>query len=365
MKVLLLGGTGTLSTAICKLAIQNGIRVSVLNRGNNNCKLPSGVQIFVGDFKDEDSLRSCLSDGSFDVVVDFLSRIPSDIERVYSIFANFCRQYIFISSSCVYCRAVEDFPITETSPKPNTLWKYNIEKYECEQKLIELASKSQSYYTIVRPYITYNEERIPFGLAPAYKYHKTIIERLKAGKPWFTWDNGLAHTTVTFSDDFAEGVVGLFQNEKAINEDFHITSNFCYTQIELIEKVFMQLSLKPNVISFLSDEIGTILPEYHDMLKGDRSLDAVFDNSKIKNAVPGLTFKTSFDEGIKKVISFWDGTQPVYDYSFDARIDKLLSKKGIKVGYMRYPGADKKSLIVYVLYRYFPLRIANILHRWI
>ena len=136
MRVLLLGGTGTLSTAICRLAVNKGIEVSVLNRGNNNSKLPKGVTIYKGNFHSKQDLLQCLEHGKYDVVIDFLSRIPSDIEHVYSIFSNNCQQFIFISSACVYRRAKEDFPIKETSPKPNKDWSYNIEKYNCEKKMI-------------------------------------------------------------------------------------------------------------------------------------------------------------------------------------------------------------------------------------
>ena len=36
MRILLLGGTGTLSSDIMKLSLEKGYDVSILNRGNNN-----------------------------------------------------------------------------------------------------------------------------------------------------------------------------------------------------------------------------------------------------------------------------------------------------------------------------------------
>lgn len=58
-------------------------------------------------------------------------------------------------------------------------WDYNVEKYNSEKELVKLSQNASCYYTIIRPYITYDDERIPFGIAPSYKYHRTIIERLK------------------------------------------------------------------------------------------------------------------------------------------------------------------------------------------
>lgn len=364
-KVLLIGGTGTLSSAVLKRAIHEEYSMTIMNRGTNNKNVPKNVDVIIADFFNSKELNDNFKDKNFDVVVDFLSRTTSDIDRVYPVFRDRCKQYIFVSSACVYKRNKEDFPVKENSPKPNTLWKYNVDKYECEKRLQMLSVGAKSFYTIVRPYITYNPERIPLGISPAYKFHKTVLERIKNGKPWFVWDDGKALTTLTYTEDFAVGMVGLFLNGKAKNEDFHITSDYCYTQKQVIEMLFEKLGMPLNIISIPSKELANSLPEYTQMLLGDRALDAVFDNSKIKDAVPLLNFTTSLDRGLDKVVEYWRKAEPLYDYQFEGRIDFLLSKYGIKTKYIKYNKAEKGSLILYLLYRYLPLNIANKLRRWI
>lgn len=363
--ILLLGGTGTLSTAVLQEALNHGDHVTVMNRGSNNTSLPNGVDVVICDFKNKTDLQDKFSSQSYDVVVDFLSRAPSDIERVYPIFKDKCQQYVFISSACVYRRAKEDFPIKETSSKPNTDWSYNVEKYESELKLQELAKQAFSYYTIVRPYITYNEERIPLGIAPSYKYHKTIIERIKAGKTWFVWDGGKAITTVTYTEDFAVGVVGLFLNEKAKNEDIHITGDYSYTQMEVARMLFQKLNMPESIVDIPSSEIGRILPEYKQMLDGDRALNAEFDNSKIKEVVPELVFKTDLSKGLDLIISHWEKSKPLYDYIFEARIDKMLNSVSAKTQFVKYTGSPNNSRRLYMAYKYLPVNLANKLKRWL
>ncbi len=361
MHILLVGGTGTLSSAVRNQALKVGHNVSIFNRGNNNADIPENVKIYIGNFKDRNSLLSNFADNNnFDVVVDFLSRIPSDIERVYPVFKDHCRQYIFVSSACVYRRNEEDFPLVEDSPKPNKDWSYNIEKYECEQKLIEICKGSSPFYTIVRPYITYDERRIPLGIAPDYKYHATIIERIRAGKPLFVWDDGKAITTVTHTSDFAKAVVGLFLNEKAVNEDFHITSGYQYTGRELLENIFQCLGIKPNIVTIPSERIVAILPQYASMLKGDRSLNAIFDNSKIKAAVPNLTFETDIMNGLKQIINYYDSvSHRNYDYAYEGQIDRLLRDVGQSTQYRSFPGSTVSQMLIYYIYKYFPLRYAR------
>ena len=259
----------------------------------------------------------------------------------------------------MYRRNPTDFPIIEDSPKPNSDWLYNVQKYECERKLIGLSGREESVYTIIRPYITYDDERIPLGLTPAYHFHRTIIERIRAGKPWVIWDEGRAITTITHTDDFAKALVALFLNQKAFNEDFHLTSGYQCSQKELINLIYNKLSVSPNIVSLKTDEIVNELPEFRGILLGDRALDAIFDNSKLLAAVPGLTFEISIEKGIERVLRYWDSSDNYdYDYRFDAKMDRLVSKKS-RTTFLNYRNSTKDARSIYYCYRYLPLAIAS------
>ncbi|MBT4500634.1 MAG: NAD-dependent dehydratase, partial [Gemmatimonadetes bacterium] len=45
MKVLFIGGTGTISTACTRLAAERGIELYLLNRGQRQVEIPNGVQV--------------------------------------------------------------------------------------------------------------------------------------------------------------------------------------------------------------------------------------------------------------------------------------------------------------------------------
>lgn len=357
MKILLLGGTGTLSRAALQYCLDKGHDVTIMNRGRNNAHVPSNVHIVLGDFYVLGTFKDSFST-QYDVVVDFLSRAPQDIERVYPFFYSRCTQYILISTACVYRRASLDFPIKEDSPKPNKDWSYNVEKYNCECKLKELYQELKKdgqscFYTIVRPYVTYDQERIPYGIGPAYKYHRILLERIKHGKPMFVWGKGDTRITLTNTKDFAVGLIGLFMNKEAVNTDFHITSNFVYTWKEVLELLYRKLGNEPNIVSCTTEEISAIWPEFRGMLLGDRTLDAIFDNSKIKKAVPELSFSVDLNRGIDEIIAYYDALESFnYDYIFEAKIDRLLSCKVKSCSFIQYNKAPYKSIIKYLIFRY-------------
>lgn len=360
IRVLLLGGSGTLSKAVLEESMAKGYTLTIMNRGKKSPKVPAGVEHLVCDVKNEEALKEILKGRCFNVVVDFVSRIPSETQMLFSIFNGICEQYIFISTACVYQRNQEDMPINEGSPKPNKNWSYNIEKFECEEILKSLSKEAKSYFTIVRPYITYDSERIPFGIAPEYKYHRTIIERIKSGKPMFIWGDGQTMTTSTYVSEFAVGLVGLFLNDKARNEDFHITSSMSYPVIDVLTLLYKKLGKEPQIVHFTNEELSKWLPQYRNMLLGDRVLPAVFDNSKIKSAVPEFESKITLSDGLDKILAYYsENGNYEYDYKYEGAIDRLLSNKGVKCGFEQYAYSPKNGRVVYTVYRYFCYAIAN------
>lgn len=86
MKVLLIGGTGTISTAVTRLLVQKGWDIYLLNRGHRNDILPDSIHWLNADVRDENSLRSAIGDTCFDVVCDFIGFVPEHVEQDIRVF---------------------------------------------------------------------------------------------------------------------------------------------------------------------------------------------------------------------------------------------------------------------------------------
>lgn len=365
LKILILGGTGTISSAVLRECLDRGFNVTILNRGTYNDKLPQIVSVLIADFRNAILLKQIIVGCKFDVVVDFLSRTREDIARVFPIISPSCKQYIFISSCCVYKRENKDFPIVENSPKPNVHWSYNVHKYEAEEELKELAMKSKCIYTIARPYITYDERRVPYGLAPSYNYHRTIIERIKNGKPLLLWNRGDNLITVTQNRDFARVLIGLFNNARAFSEDFNIVSPFRYTYKEIVESLYKKLNVTSCCIDVCVEDINKNIPTERQMMLGDRTLDAIFDNSKLYRTIDGIKFEYDLEKGLDIILDYYSSSDCyLYDYKYDALIDRIAKIAGANnVGYKRYDGSNYKGLFIYYIYRYLPYKLADFLSR--
>src|SRR5215210_8614399 len=118
LRVLYLGGTGTISASCVRLSVESGMSVSVLNRGNNSAgrEMPDGIRWLTGDVTDDDSLLAALGDQRFDAVVNFLSYDADDVRRMVRIFGTRTHQYVHISSGSIYAKPVLQSPIDESTP---------------------------------------------------------------------------------------------------------------------------------------------------------------------------------------------------------------------------------------------------------
>ncbi len=324
MKVLFIGGTGNISMASTRLANERGIEVYLLNRGKTKAEIPQGVQSLVADINNVEATKKAIANHQFDVVVNWIAFKPEDITRDYQLFKDHTQQYIFISSASAYQKPALHPVITESTPLKNPYWDYSRDKIACEVLLNKLYRENDFPITIVRPSLTY-ETVIPVALGSWDDF--TIIERMRQGKKIIIHGDGTSLWTVTHSQDFAKGFVGLLGHQQAIGNSFHITSDEILTWNQIYEAVAAAAGVELNAIHIPSDFIG-LFEEFHiGNLLGDKAISVIFDNTKIKSFVPEFKATIPFKEGIKKTVEWFDAdkTRIRIDESNNAFLDEVIA----------------------------------------
>lgn len=354
MNILLIGGTGTISNEVTNRCLKLGYSVYIMNRGLRKTVLPDSVNLIKADIRKESikELKSKLKNMNFDVVVDFISYTLDEMKKTLN-FIN-CNQYIFISSATVYTPKKDLDKYKETDEKNNIEWSYCKNKIECEKYLIEKSQKDKNFiYTIIRPYVTYDERRIPFQMAPGADYY-TIIDRILRGLPIVICGDNVK-CTVTSSQNFAVGLVGLFQNKKAFNEDFHITSDEYTTWETIISLLAANLKVKVEFIRIPLEYIKKIDRNNTaidiQQILSDKSRNMIFDNSKIKNAVPEYSAYSSIYDNINDIINYYKkGNNKNINYLWNACLDRIIydyNKRKINIDV--YKINNKKNYILYII----------------
>jgi nucleoside-diphosphate-sugar epimerase len=338
MKLLFIGGTGVISSACTALAAERGLDLTLLTRGQHAANLPPGIKGMIADVNDP-ALFQRLQSESFDAVIDWIAFTPADIERDLKLFRGRTRQFVFISSASAYQKPPNHYVITESTPLANPFWSYSQEKIACEARLMKAYRDEGFPVTIVRPSLTYGETLVPLVLNSWQKSY-TAVDRMIRRKKVVVPGDGSSLWTITHNTDFAKGLIGLLGQQQAIGEAFHITSDEVLTWDQIFKTVGAAVGVEPQLIHISSDFIAACLPDKKGTLIGDKAVSVVFDNSKIKNFVPDFSATTTFAEGVRRSLAWFDAdpARKQIDTEVNDRLDKLIAafEKGMSEAIQRF-----------------------------
>ena len=250
MKILIIGGTGTISSAITRQLAAEGHDLLLLNRGNRSAELPHNVKLITGDINDHtDEVMAKLGEETFDAVCEFIGFHPEQVERDIRLFSGRTKQYVFISSASAYNKPARQHVITEGTTLANPYWEYSRNKIACEAVLMQAYRETGFPMTIIRPSHTYCEREVPVGVHGSNGSWQ-VLKRMIEGKPVIVHGDGSSLWTMTWNEDFAPSAYDLR---------------------------------------------GALL--------GDKAVTVRFDCSKLKRAVPGFCATTHLDQGVRKAVT--------------------------------------------------------------
>ncbi len=322
LRVLFIGGNGTISAHSSRLAIERGYDLTLLNRGRSTSRPPIvGARQLEGDAGDPASIAAAVEGKEFDVVVNFRSFLPAQVAADISLFDGRVAQYAYISSASAYQKPVGHLPITESTPLHNPFWQYSRDKIASEDLLVAAYRDRGFPATIIRPSHTYDETSIPLDGG------WTIIDRMRRGKPTLIHGDGTSLWTLTHSRDFAVAFVGLLGHPAAVGDAFHITSDEVQPWNQIATDLGRAAGVQPTLVHASSSTIAKSIPEWGPGLLGDKAHSVIFDNSKVKALVPEYTATTPFWRGAEEIIAWYDAAEQrrVVDARLDATLDAIVA----------------------------------------
>ncbi len=301
MRVLFIGGTGIISSACSPLALESGIDLYLLNRGQSHRGVPEGAKVLHGDIRDPASVAAAIGDMKFDAVVNWIAFTTDHIQQDIDIFKGRIGQYVFISSASAYQTPPSTLPVTESTILDNPNWEYSRNKIACEEALVTAYRDHKFPMTIVRPSHTYDKTLLPFD------HNWTVVDRMRRGLPVVVHGDGTSLWVLTHHRDFALGFVPLLGNSHAIGEAYHITSDEWLTWNQIYDIVAEAAGTTAKKVHVPSDYIAARHPQWGAGLIGDKGNSMVFDNSKIKRIAPAFAATTTpFCRGAEEIIAWYE-----------------------------------------------------------
>lgn len=329
-----------MSGAVAERAVADGHSVTVINRGKR--RTAPGCETIVSDKRDFNRIGKALGGRHFDVAIDFLVFNREDSINSFQFYSQRCDHYILISSCFVY-----DFSkggvMHEGSPRGLSCWRYSAGKCEAEDALVQLAREVPCRYTIVRPFVTYGNTRIPFSLAPAHGHDWTLVFRAHAGKPLVSWDGGRGSCNIMRVEDFCTGLFGLLKNPRAYREAVNVCGDETPSWQDVICAVEKATGVDIPVIDLPKEFLQRHYSQRSEEIAG-RSFNVVASNAKLKKLVPSFRQTISLRDGIARTISAYreNGFENGVDWIFDAKCDEVINawhrqnKEKERFGFVNY-----------------------------
>jgi nucleoside-diphosphate-sugar epimerase len=319
LRVLFTGGSGIISSACSRLAVERGMDLYVLNRGRSTDRpLPAQATVLRGDIRDPESVDAALGDLTFDAVVNWVAFTPEHVQADIKLFRERTRQYVFISSASAYQTPPARVPVVESTPLANPFWQYSRDKIACEELLVEAYRTEGFPATIVRPSHTYDKTSVPFDGG------WTVLERMRQGKEIVVHGDGTSLWTLTHHTDFARGFVPLLGHSRTIGDAFHITSDDVLTWNQIAEFLAAAAGVEARVVHVPSDVIAAADPQWGAGLLGDKAHSMIFDNAKLRSVVPDYNATVPFEQGAREIVA-WHDEDPSRQ-RVDAQLDTLMDR---------------------------------------
>ena len=223
MKVLLIGGTGAMGKHLSKILSDNCIETFVTTRKH---RIDSKyIKYMVGNALEMEFLKKTMNT-KWDAIVDFMLYSSSQFYERIELLLNSTTHYFYISSSRVYANSKSK--IIESSPRLLdhaqdeeflNSGEYSLQKAEQENYFL---NATRNNWTIIRPYITYSEERLQLGV---FEKEEWLYRALQGKTIVFSKEIARKKTTLTYGLDVANAIYSLFRHPETKGQVYHITQN--------------------------------------------------------------------------------------------------------------------------------------------
>lgn len=332
MKILILGGTGSMGKSLVTILSSNpNNQIYVSTRGNHTNT--SNIFYLKGNAHDTFFLKKILST-YYDAIIDFMYYESKEFEEKINSLLSQTKQYFCISSARVYSNSLQ--PMTEHSPRlidtiqdPIYLQSndYSIEKCKIENIL---QNSQKRNWTIIRPYITYNDNRLQLGI---YELNDWYYRFCKNRTIPISRNIALATTTLTYGLDVAKGINTLIGQKEALGEIYHITSPIAITWKEIIEiydKTIFKITGRNIKYQITKDDIFSHFGIKEPQIIYDRNYTRMFNNTKIGRYININTFTTP-QNGIQQCIESYihNNESTIYNINWyrQALMDRITGEQ--------------------------------------
>jgi nucleoside-diphosphate-sugar epimerase len=323
MKILIIGGSGLISTWITSQLVEQGQHdVTLYNRGQTEIRYNGTVNVIHGDRKDFPAFERQMADaGLFDCVIDMVCYAPAEAESLIRAFQARIKQLIFCSTVDVYSKPATRYPYVESEPHKG-LNTYSKNKAIIEARLMEAHHAGAFAVTTIRPAHTYGESR---GLIHSLGGSLTYLDRIRRGKPIIVHGDGQSMWVSCHAEDVARAFVAAIGNARTYGNAYHTTGEEWLTWNRYHQLVAEALGASaPALVHIPADLLARLTPERATVVLENFQFNNIFDNSAARRDLQ-FAYTIPFITGVQRITQWLDERNKIPNSDGDPLDDQIIA----------------------------------------
>jgi nucleoside-diphosphate-sugar epimerase len=326
MNVLLIGGTGLISTGIIKHLLARNARITMYNRGQRENTLPPGIEAIQGNRDEFDAFEKTFADRRFDVVIDMICFGPEQAQSDLRAFAGRCEHFIVCSTVCTYTPRTPPGVLVNETFEQKPISEYGQNKLKCEQIFLAAHQAKKLNVTIVRPSSTYGQGN---PLIDNLEPNAAAWDRIQRGLPVLCSGDGMGLWVATHRDDCGKLFAYAAMNPKTYGQCYNATRDRNFTWRDYYREGSAALGCKANLIFMPAAWIFAHDPKRFGLLREITQFHGAYSSEKAKHDLPEYRCEIDFKDGAAQTFAdvrrrnAWRSSEG--DSLYQSMIDKALA----------------------------------------
>ena len=285
MHVVVVGGTGIISSGIVKALLQFGHKVTVYNRGLRVPpeQLPHGVRFLQGDRKQRADFEAAMQAQHFDAAIDMLCFNAEDAASDVRAFRG-VRHFIQTSTISTFGGPLAELPTSETSPLlPDS--DYGRNKMAADNLFLAAHERGELAVTIFKPHYIWGPG---MSICRQIAHDKRWIDRMRRDMPLIVTAGGQLLMTHCHSDDCGIAFAAAVGRARCLGQVYLLTGPNHITWAEYHRQIAAALGRKVTLVDAPAELLLKVWPENTKQLASESRWNRIFKLDKIRARHPGV-----------------------------------------------------------------------------
>ena len=328
MRVVVVGGTGNISTGVVKALLAFGHDVTLFNRGVTDLHaaglgaepVPKGVRVLLGDRHDRAAFEATMRRERFDAAVDMICFTAEDAESDVRAFRG-TQHLVHISSVATLGGEPAELPMRAGSPRrPGD--DYARGKAAADEVLAAAHARGDLPVTVFMPAQTWGYQR---GIPRQLGFASHWVDRVRKGLPILVAHDAQLVWAHCHADDAGLGIAAAVGRARCLGQTYILTRWEIATWRDYHEQIASALGRPVRFVDAPADLLIRAWPEGTGLLARESRWNRIYDLEPIRRDIPEFQPRITLADAAPALIARLDRAGLIPDAASDTTEDRIIA----------------------------------------